>query len=632
MLTKPKTIATLVFIILTFLFFLFYIDPRLLYHAQEPPFLLDAHFFSNFAAYPGGMIWYFSAFLTQFYMFPWAGAFIITTIIFINYWQTTLFLQHIGADYQFMSNGHAVRDDTGKLLNNKRWVAAGTIPALLLFAACCNYLLPISYAVGMLAALLSANLYLSCLSGKTPLRLVLFIIILAGLYYFSATGALLFAVLCALHEFLSRKNYFTGAVIVVITSVLPFLAANFVFVISVPSAYYDFIGLKTSLLEAATCPRTPLLVYGAYLSFPVLFVAAYLVSLFGRTRHSTAPARQSHAVMAGFPLQTVLVAVMGLGIVFFFFDKKAKANYQIDYYARHGLWGRITQTIKPSNLNDFSILSQMHLFRALYYDNRLLADLFTYPQALPGQAFQMITGKMAKCYPVQMSDCYFEAGALNQAEFWANEALALAGKKPHVLQRLALINALKGRKPSALKFIALLDKTLFSKEEGRECRRFIENDPLADIDGRLRNIRSYSPRKEYLCRDLYAELVNLFVGNSENRTAFEYIVALNLLNNSISPLMDNTGYFAKFGYRSLPRHVQEAVVLQMVMSQQSAATVSGYHLDEIYFKRFTDFNAVLYEHRTDRATALKILAPAYGTTYWYYLASTNRPVLLKQND
>jgi hypothetical protein len=64
-----------------FLFFRFGVDPRLIYHVQEPPFISDLQFFLPFSKYPGGMVWYAGAFLTQFYQFPWAGAIVITLII-----------------------------------------------------------------------------------------------------------------------------------------------------------------------------------------------------------------------------------------------------------------------------------------------------------------------------------------------------------------------------------------------------------------------------------------------------------------------------------------------------------------------------------------------------------------------
>jgi hypothetical protein len=452
-------------------------------------------------------------------------------------------------------------------------------------------------------------------------------------YYLTGTGALVFAMVCGVYEFLLRKNYPGGGIIVTVAAVMPLIAAKYIFVITVPSAYYDYIGLKTYLLEAAQYPRTPPLIYGVYIFFPALVVAWHFVSLFSRRQH---PKRTSFGkirnILGKEPLRSAPVFIIFICAAWYCFDSKEKANYRIDYCARHQCWETIVREITPANLTDYSVLSQMHLFRALYYRNRLLDDLFVYPGTLPGRSFLMVTGQMAKYYPVQMSDCCFEIGALNQAKYWAHEALALEGKKPYILQRLALINILQDRKRSAEKFITLLDKIPFYRDSALACRRLLESDSLLQRNDCLRRITSYIMPREYLCRDFYSELVNLFENSSDNRIAFEFIIAENLLNNSISPVVDNTGFFRQLGYRHLPRHVQEAIVFQRTMAHSKETTCGGYQLESGYFRRFEKFNRTLFRYQNDRNRALEKLAPEYGKTYWFYLASSNRPVLLKESE
>ncbi|MBN2188555.1 MAG: hypothetical protein JW699_03795 [Chitinispirillaceae bacterium] len=606
MLKKYRLIPVVVFFVFVFLFFMFGVDPRLLYHAQEPAFLLDAEFFYGFAGYPGGLVWYASAFLTQFYRYPFAGAAIVTLLMLLIYRETAVFLKSYG------------------IRRNRE--AACFMPSVLLVAAYGDHMLPLSYALGMLIALLFSNIYSSCSSAKTYLRLSLFIILAAAAYYLAGTGALLLAALCVMNELVVRKNAPAAAATAAIAALLPFIAARTFFVISVQSAYYDYFGLKTALLEAARYPRIPPLVYGAYLFYPAAAAVSFFLPFFAR---KNGPEKSP----GGIADLLLLIAVIAAGISyvsFFHCDKKARANYRIDYLARHGLWDEIIRAVNPKTLEDYSAMSQAHLFRALYWRGRLLSELFTFPQGLPGLSFQMVTGQMATRFPVQMSDLYFEIGALNQAEYWAHEALALRGKKPYLLRRLALINLLKGRKKSAGKFITLLGKTPLERKTVAACNRFLGSDSLIDSDAYLGRVRSSMPRKEYVCRDYYSELVNLFEDNSENRTAFEYLVAENLLNNSISPVVDNAGFFARFGYDRFPRHVQEALVFQAVAAKSEQKAVGSFNLDNGYFGKFDGFNRVLFRYANDRAMALKELAAEYGTTYWYYLASNGRPVLLKE--
>ena len=619
---KAKNIFGIIFFVLVFLYFRLRVDPRLIYHAQEPPFLLDAEFFSSFSKYPGGLAWYASAFFTQFYIYPLAGAFIITFFIFLIRWQTMAFVKSVG-------------------ITSHREMA-GILPALVFVAASSNYLLPLSYVVELFVALLFFNLYRFHASPRMFLRLARYGILLVIVYYAAGTGALVFAVLCALDELLVRKKYLAGLIILGTVSFVPAIAAEYFFVILVPQAYYDLIGVKTYLLDAAAYPRTPLIVYGIYAFFPALLSAHCLILKIEKKQDQRKwSAIQTYAEKigsflnspAGHYLQAAFVALILAYSAFCYFDAKAKANYRIDLAARYRHWDAIAEAMKPAELNNYSVLSQMHLFRALYYNGRLLSDLFSYtPSGLPGLSFQLVTGAMAKQYPVQMSDCYFDIGGLNMAEYWAHEALALQGKKPWILRRLALIYLLKGQKKTAEKFITLLGKTLFFKDTAAVYARMLGNDSLLDNNSYLRQVRSYALCKEYTCRDFYYELTKLLDNNSRNKIAFEYLMAESLLNNGISSIIDNMAFFNDIGYERLPRHIQEAMVFEMVLSNSTAASVGNYQLDNELFRQFNDFNQILYRDRDDRAGALKKLAAQYGDTYWYYLALTNRPVQLKKKE
>ncbi|MBN2038107.1 MAG: hypothetical protein JW768_15305 [Chitinispirillaceae bacterium] len=604
---KNSAVIMILFFSLIFPFFFFLVDPRLIYHSQEPAFLYGTQFFSDFASYPGGLVWYASAFLTQVYQVPVAGAALITLVLMLVWWQTTLFFRITGMRR------------TGAII--------GALPALALFAAFCGYRFPLSYGLGVLVALIFSNLYLFRLQAKPLMRLLRYAVLAIAAYYCIGTGALLFMVLCGLHELVYRKKYLSAAAMIAFGALLPFLAARFFFVISLAGAYLDFVGVKTCLFAAAQYPRTPALVYAAYLAVPVVIMVRAFVPASG-VRLGRCPGFL-RTPFGGF-VQIALAVAVFAGAAFSCFDAKARKNYQIDFYARHGHWDTIVQAVTPATLDDYTILSQAHLFRALFHEGRLLSDLFAWPNGLPGKAFMTITGPMASRFPMQMSDICFEIGALNLAEFWAHEALTVQGKKPWVLRRLALINIVKGRKTSAEKCIAICGQLPFHGRETDRCRRLLEKGVRGDENAVLRKIGSYQPEKEYLCKDYYSELVNLFENNSANRIAFEYIVAHNLLNDFVGPVVDNTGYFATLGYGRLPRHVEEAVVFQSVLSGAPKATASGFPLKNDMFVRFDRFNQVLSRYGENRSGALQELAAEYGATYWFYLASSKNPVVLER--
>ncbi|MHC4739419.1 MAG: DUF6057 family protein [Planctomycetota bacterium] len=77
------TIRSFVFFILFYLYLWLEVDLRLIYHTSGvisnfPAFFRGWVFFRQFMAYPGGPAEYLSAFLSQFFYYSWAGAFVVT--------------------------------------------------------------------------------------------------------------------------------------------------------------------------------------------------------------------------------------------------------------------------------------------------------------------------------------------------------------------------------------------------------------------------------------------------------------------------------------------------------------------------------------------------------------------------
>ncbi|MCC7262598.1 MAG: hypothetical protein IT369_08775, partial [Candidatus Latescibacteria bacterium] len=71
-------IYRVLFFAVYYLYIYLQVDPRLLYQAQEPVFFQGWPFCREFLGYPGGVVEYLAALLSQFFCFPWAGALVIT--------------------------------------------------------------------------------------------------------------------------------------------------------------------------------------------------------------------------------------------------------------------------------------------------------------------------------------------------------------------------------------------------------------------------------------------------------------------------------------------------------------------------------------------------------------------------
>ncbi|MBN1760205.1 MAG: hypothetical protein JW863_17895 [Chitinispirillaceae bacterium] len=586
------------------LYFRFLIDPALIFHVQEPEFFYGFPFLAEFAAHPGGLVWFAAAFITQLYQFPWVGAVTITLLT--------------GVAALLCFGLMKMMDIDGSVRYSS------LLSSLLFLIAFSDYRFSCAYALGFIVAIAVTGFYRYAMRNHGRVRLLPYGLLAAVVYYCCGGAVLLVMAVCVWYESLTRKDPIAAAVIAGATGALPFIAALLFPVVSPGGLYGEMVHFKPALLAAARYPKTSGVVYVAYGMIPALLLVKTAVSGWMAIRKKTA--RHVAPLLPRCIIGGIGVVALG-AIIISVPDAGARRNYRVDAWARQGEWDRIIAEVTPQKLQEYSILSQAHLFRALYHTGRLLSDLFTYPDGLPGKSFMAVTGPMAAKYPVQVSACCSEVGAVNLAEFRAHEALALQGGKPWLLERLACINRIKDRTVSTVKFITLLEHMPFQKKRARRLRRVLLSDTASTVvcNGINRNV----PEREYLCRDYYSELVHLFEQDTENKIALEYIIAHNLLNNFVSPVTANAGYFKKLGYRSLPRHVQEAAAVQLSVSRSATSTIGGFELDDAIVARFNRFNTLMQQSGADRIAGLKAVEPQFGSTYWYYLMRSNRPVVLE---
>ena len=89
-------LRSFIFFTLFYLYLWLYIDLKLMYHGAGiitnfPAFYRGRPFFLQFLSYPGGLIEYISAFLSQFFYYSWAGALVVT----IQAWLMCLSLEYL---------------------------------------------------------------------------------------------------------------------------------------------------------------------------------------------------------------------------------------------------------------------------------------------------------------------------------------------------------------------------------------------------------------------------------------------------------------------------------------------------------------------------------------------------------
>jgi hypothetical protein len=115
-------------------------------------------------------------------------------------------------------------------------------------------------------------------------------------------------------------------------------------------------------------------------------------------------------------------------------------------------------------------------------------------------------------------------------------------------------------------------------------------------------------------------LRQLLHSNPHNQMAFEYLLAYYLLTGDLKQLAQHLGQLDDFGYRAIPRPVEEALLLGQKL-QGLQFDLHGREIRPETVRRFQRFCDALAGRARQAPAGLLALAPDFGDTFWYYYYS-----------
>ena len=397
--------SSLLFFLLYYLYLWMVVDLRLIYHgggeiANFPVFYRGWEFFREFPSYPGGLVDYISAFLSQFFYIGWAGALVAT----------------VQAWLLWLCTGSIMRTVNGW---RPRWVCF--IPPILLLMLYARYSYQFSAAMTLLVALGFVCLYTRTASKSNPVSLPVFLVLSIIVYAAAGVVYLLFAVLCAIYELLIRKQWWAGLMYLLLVPIVLQIEGLLVFDVSIANTLSHL-----RLLFHNPDTTTVTMVCILYLFLPVAVLGLRIARFFG-VIPSDKPLAMAPRVIA-----IALPFVIGAAAVGLSHNSILKTTLEIDYYASRRMWPEVLQAAKhyppPSRVVN----------RALYHTGRLADDMFAYPQS-PDSLFAT---NATNTYWM-LFDTYIDLGQINQAEYALVICLEMYGERPIILKRLALVNMVK---------------------------------------------------------------------------------------------------------------------------------------------------------------------------------------------
>jgi hypothetical protein len=572
------------------------VEPAVQYRHQSPVFLLTASFFEPHLTYPGGLLDYGSAFVSQFNAFNWLGAAIDSILALV-----------------------ALAGSAGLLarVNGSKPRLLPLALAFLVILACEQYQsssLPMS--LGMVIALLATVCYLRWTSSR--LRPFTGWACAAGIFYVAGLWpALLFWVLSAL---LDREQTRPGRYLVM---ALPLGAIAGLWLLC-----FRGIDSKLVLNPWRTEGVWRLLALGLYLYVPVSCMGLLVAQRWPRHLHKKA-SRPGHPATErqgsptpGFQVAaTAAVLVLGWLSVWAAFPVSRKQVAQIDCYAQTGDDSRVLEVAGELRSKDMDAAVEARLHLALWHRGKLAEDIFTYRNQSLWDLMPGLQGGLNSCRA--QSRTFYEMGLVSEAEHMAHEALEAEGERPDLLWLLARINVLKGRPKAARVFLKVLGQTLFQRQQANEYRQRLEVDPQLSGDPELADIRSRMLTNDVAHQEFPADtmLLQMLERNSTNQMAFEYLMVNYLLELKIDKLVDRLWQLDSFRYAHIPRHFEEALLLYEQIRHVHVGLRDRTVRPET-LERFRRFSQAMTEKKFENPDGARLMAQEFGDTFWYYYLRT----------
>jgi hypothetical protein len=168
----------------------------------------------------------------------------------------------------------------------------------------------------------------------------------------------------------------------------------------------------------------------------------------------------------------------------------------------------------------------------------------------------------------------------------------------------------------------MLDRTVFFHAWAVRTRRLAADSALAAKDPAVARARALLPSKDYLSFVGHppSELDTLIHQHPENRMAFEYRVALDLLDCRLTDLPYHLLRMKTFQVAAIPRHLEEAMIAYWAMLKIRELPAVARLVRPERYQRFREINRVLTDYGGDKQAARAEMERRFGDTFWYYLA------------
>ncbi len=569
------------FCLVSFVLLFIFLQSTSVYHfffiEQNQLFLFSWPYIADHINQPGGLALLVGEFLVQFFVLPYAGAFITAFLLTVMIYITALICKKIApfTPFYFLY----------------------ALPAVCLLFMHFNFNYLLQGTVAYIFLLLLLFIYLRIDEFKW--RLVYAFVAIPLLYFGGGSIVSLFAVCVLLWEILNRTPRGYWITLILVETII----------ITLGSLWMAFVGeYRFAFLPDLYFHHGLAAPIEIYFSWVALLFVLIVACAFRKWDKVNAKKEIAASVV-----QLLMIAgVCWVGIPKYN-DEKSIRLKELDYYARNGQWDQIIENSK-GNLTNYLYLN--HLNRALAEKGVLADRMFSFDQR--GIQGLFITWNKTANLSTLLSDFHYTIGniAISQEMAFECYVSSLGYGNPRMLKRLVETNLIYGAWPVAEKYLDILSKTLFYKNWAKEYRRFVYNDEAVINDPILGAKRKGLLDKNFLSNPatIALDLVSLANHNPENRLPLECVGAAYLLAKDISGFEGLLNeYYGTEILPELPVSFQEAVI---ILNENNPERWSKYNINPGIIERFGNFKRLILSNAKN--PPYNELRRLHGDTYWFY--------------
>jgi hypothetical protein len=423
---------------------------------------------------------------------------------------------------------------------------------------------------------------------------------------------MLFALVVGLNKFLAGRRYRPGAVCLAFGVITPLVIGSFIMGLDTSSAYLKMTGIGRG---------------GFIATFTWCGIYAYFVAIIAflagqRAVHTdAATAETAESVHARPRLLFLAIALLiTAGVSYSTLDRHARTFRRICSYFQREAWGLTVRAARKYPRANFTPGICRKLNRALYEENRLGREMFRYPQTLFGGL--LIGPELQEPYK---DDTLLQLGLVESSKRLAEQSLEKWGARPVVLRLLVKIALVNDNEIEAEKWLELLSKDIGHKlVAGPQLDRLRAGQQIGKKEEILR-IRSFrTPVRIQNPLQRQNVLQALLRHNSDNRMAFEYLMAHYLVTADLDGFAANAYRIAAFDYEYIPDHYAEALTLIHNQTGRQLDT-NALKTSPGVLETCQRFNALYRQHKNNPQALAQAVAREMPYTYFGYYYALQTP-------